>query len=206
MQRTQTTLLHIETSDTATRDVAAQALADIPAGFAGEFGWYVAYTRIKCEQHARKGLLAKRFAVYLPTYLREIRHARRVKTVERPLFPRYLFVGFDINRDPWTEVHRTDGIDRLLSHDEIPVRVPTDVVEAIRAAAQCSSHLRKTPGPPAPKIGENVKIGDGPFRDFVVQVVSAPDERHRVEILMNVLGGERRIKMALGALQQASQN
>jgi transcriptional antiterminator RfaH len=197
--------LVIETSAAARRDDAARALADLPAGFAGGFGWYVAYTRIKCEQHARKGLLAKRFAVYLPTYMREIRHARRAEIVERPLFPRYLFVGFDINRDQWTEVRRTDGVERLLSHDEIPVRVPTDVVEAIREAAQLSSHLRKIPGPPPPKIGEHVKIGDGPFRDFVVQVVSAPDERHRVEILMNVLGGARRVKMALAALQRASQ-
>src|SRR5215470_1526757 len=105
-----------------------RAAPEFPASFTGNFGWYVAYTDVKGEQRARMGLAAKGFAVHLPIYLREVRHARRVKVVERPLFPRYLFVGFDINRDPWTEVRRTDGVDRLLSHDEIPVRVPSGVV------------------------------------------------------------------------------
>jgi transcriptional antiterminator RfaH len=184
----------------------AQSLGSLPASFTSGFGWYVVYTNIKCEQRARMGLCAKGFAVYLPTFQREIRHARRVKLVERPLFPRYLFVGFDINRDPWTEVRRTDGVERLLSHEEIPVRVPHGVVEELRAAAQLVARVEKAAAPTPPIPGDCVKIGDGAFRDFVVQVVSAPDERDRVEILMNVLGGERKIKMALSALRPRAQS
>jgi len=175
-----------------------------PASGARDFAWYVAYTNIKCEQRARMELCAKGFAVYLPTFLREIRHARRVNVVERPLFPRYLFVGFDINRDPWTEVRRTDGVERLLSHEEMPVRVPHGVVEELRAATHLFAGVEKA-GLALPVIGDCVKIADGPFRDFVVQVASAPDERHRVEVLMHVLGGERKIKMALAALRRHGQ-
>jgi len=175
--------------------------AAMTASFAGGFAWYVVYTNIKCEQRARMGLEAKRFAVYLPTYQREIRHARRTKLVERPLFPRYLFVGFDVKRDPWTEVRRTEGVERLLSQDDIPLRVPFGVVESLRAAAAHLGALaRKTAQTPV--IGDHVEIIDGPFRDFVVEVVSAPDERQRVEILLKVLGGERKIKMALAALKR----
>jgi len=175
---------------------------ELPASFAAGFAWYVAYTDVRCEQRARMELTAKGFAVYLPTYLREIRHARRVKTVERPLFPRYLFVGFDINHDPWTQVRRTDGIDRLLSHDEIPVRVPPGVVEGLRAAQERDVFAEKARMEAAPTIGEHVEIADGPFRNFIVEVASAPDEQHRVEILLKVLGGERKIRMVLAALRR----
>jgi transcriptional antiterminator RfaH len=182
----------------------ARSPESVPASFTGGFAWYVAYTAIKCEHRARMGLSAKGFAVYLPTYRREVRHARRVKIVDRPLFPRYVFVGFDINRDAWTEVRRTDGVERLLSHDEIPMRVPLGVVEGLRAAMQAGAFMPEDAGgkPAPPMIGESVEIADGPFRDFVVEVVSTPDERNRVEILLQVLGGERRIRMALAALRR----
>src|SRR5215813_8236501 len=58
--------------------------------------WFVVYTLARCEDRARLGLEAKGFECFLPTLIRELRHARRAVIAKRPLFPRYLFCRFDI--------------------------------------------------------------------------------------------------------------
>ena len=61
--------------------------------------WYVVHTQPNGEGRANLNLRRQGFATYLPRYARRRRHARRQETVQRPLFPRYLFVGLDLARD-----------------------------------------------------------------------------------------------------------
>lgn len=178
-----------------------QAVEELPASFEMGFAWYVVYANINCEARAAMGLTAKRFAVFLPTYAKKIKSGRKLVDVVRPLFPRYLFVGFDINRDPWTEVRLTNGVESLVSNNEIPMRVPPGIVEEIQWAQVAGEFdLKKPPPAKSVEIGDVVPITAGPFRDFVVEVTAAPDEHARVEILLKILGSTRRIKIALADL------
>ena len=57
--------------------------------------WYAVYTRPHAEATALENLLRQGYCAYLPRYRTRLRHARRLQTVLRPLFPRYLFAGID---------------------------------------------------------------------------------------------------------------
>jgi hypothetical protein len=58
--------------------------------------WYVVQTQPQSESRAELNLRRQGFTTYLPRYMRTRRHSRKVEMVARPLFPRYLFVGFDL--------------------------------------------------------------------------------------------------------------
>ena len=76
--------------------------------------WYVVHTQPNGEGRADLNLRRQGFATYLPRYARRRRHARRQEVVQRPLFPRYLFVTLDLARDRWRAVHSTFGVNRLV--------------------------------------------------------------------------------------------
>ena len=59
--------------------------------------WYVAQTHAQAEAKALLNLARQGFQSYLPQYVKRRRHARRVEWVKAPLFPRYLFVRFDLD-------------------------------------------------------------------------------------------------------------
>ena len=90
--------------------------------------WYVVHTQPNNEGRAEANLRHQGFATYVPRYLRSRRHARRTETVARPLFPRYLFVSFDIARDRWRAIYSTIGVRALIAVGEEPMAVPEDVV------------------------------------------------------------------------------
>ena len=99
-------------------DVGSRALV-------GNERWFLAHTQPKSEQRAELHLGAQGFRTYLPVIEKTVRHARKLKTVQAPLFPRYLFVILDLERDRWLCVRSTIGVSRLVTtQDGRPVPVP----------------------------------------------------------------------------------
>jgi len=58
----------------------------IPHELAQGARWYLVHTRPNSERKAEFNLQAQGFATFLPQIEKTIRHARRLKTVRRPLF------------------------------------------------------------------------------------------------------------------------
>jgi transcriptional antiterminator RfaH len=64
--------------------------------------WYVVNTKAREETKALFNLKRQGFNPYLPQYKKTRRHARRTDTVLAPLFPKYLFVKFDLDMENWS--------------------------------------------------------------------------------------------------------
>src|SRR5438445_9571339 len=94
--------------------------------------WFLAHAQPKSECKAKLHLGAQGFRTYLPQIQKTIRHARKLSTIRAPLFPRYLFVALDLDRDRWLSVRSTVGVSRLLTtQDGRPVPVPVGIVESL---------------------------------------------------------------------------
>src|SRR5687768_12928093 len=65
-------------------------------GQLGGHRWYVVFTQPNREFHAQMQLAAQGFRSFVPRYRKTVRHARKLKTVSAPFFPRYLFVALDL--------------------------------------------------------------------------------------------------------------
>ena len=64
-------------------------------GLEGNERWFLVHTQPKSERKAEMHLGAQGFRTHLPAIQKTIRHARQLRTVRAPLFPRYLFLILD---------------------------------------------------------------------------------------------------------------
>jgi transcription elongation factor/antiterminator RfaH len=147
--------------------------------------WYA----VQCQPHRERGAAAhlqnQNFEVFLPS--REVmrRHARKIETVRRPLFPGYLFLHLDLTRDPWRCINSTFGVVRIVMQNELPAAAPPGVVEALMDACDESGVLQWQP---SLTLGQDVRVVMGPFADLVGQLDQLSDAG-RVRVLLDIMGG-----------------
>ncbi len=148
--------------------------------------WFVVHTRAHGEQRAYENLCRQGFDAWLPRYRKKRRHAGRLETVLRPLFPRYLFVSVDLAAERWRAILSTFGVAGLVGAVDGPEPVPDGVVNALRARADADGcftlHRAATMKP-----GQPVRIGAGPFQD-IEGIFQAPSDAERVVILLQLMG------------------
>src|SRR5262252_4765052 len=146
--------------------------------------WFLAHTQPKSEWKAKLHLGAQGFRTYLPQIQKTIRHARKLSTVRAPLFPRYLFVILDLERDRWLSVRSTVGVSSLFStRDGRPVPVPMGIVESLierseESLTRLDWELVK---------GQHVRILTGPFVDFL-GTLDRLNAAGRVRVLLQLMG------------------
>jgi hypothetical protein len=70
----------------------------------GNERWFLVHTLPHNERRAELHLGAQGFRTHFPTIEKTIRHARQLRTVRAPLFPRYIFLILDLGRDRWLSV------------------------------------------------------------------------------------------------------
>ena len=168
--------------------------AQADPGAPGERRWYVVHARPGKEAWTLVNLERQGFPAFLPQIRRRVRHARQVRDVLRPLFPRYLFVGLDLERDTWRSVRGTLGVSSLLMDGERPRPAPVGLVEAMMAAMD---GLGGQVPEQAVMPGQSVRFIRGPFADQMARVVEMSDPE-RVRLLLEVLGSEREILVSAG--------
>ena len=155
--------------------------------------WYVAQTRVNCEAQAASNLLRQGYAVYYPRYLRQRRHARKLETVIRPLFPRYIFIGIDLAAQRWRVVCSTLGISHLVTTGDRPLPVPDAVIDDLRGREDKDGFVRLENRSYSP--GDKVRVVAGAFAETFALFEGLSD-RERVSILLDLLG--RQVRVVLG--------
>jgi transcriptional antiterminator RfaH len=149
----------------------------------GSKRWFLVHTLPRKELKAELHLCAQGFIAYLPQFKKTVRHARQLKTVQSPVFPRYLFVALDLKRDRWLSVRSTVGVSGLFIQNGQPCPVPAGIVESLIERSdgnvvRLDASLVK---------GQAVRILSGPFADFV-GTLEHLDASGRTRVLLNLMG------------------
>ena len=148
--------------------------------------WYVVHTQARAELRALWHLENQGFSCFLPHIRTLRRHARKVETVRAPLFPRYLFVSFDLHDAKWRSINGTRGVVGVLSSEPRPLAVRNGTVEALMQRCDETGVVPLT----ALDIfttGAKVIITTGAFigQVGVVANISSAD---RIAVLLNFMG------------------
>ena len=162
--------------------------------------WFLACTSPRCEATAELHLGWQGFRSFLPRYVKTVRHARKLRTIQAPLFPRYLFVVLNLERDRWRSVNGTTGIASLFMAHDRPVPAPEGIVEALIAAADPSGKLRFAD---ALAPGQKIRLVAGPFAQAMGRL-DRLDDAGRVEVLLDIMGGGIRVKLARSWVEPAA--
>lgn len=162
--------------------------------------WYVVHCYSGYENKVRHsieqrietmGMQDKIFDVVVPTEEEiEIKDGKR-RTVERRVFPGYILVQMLLDEDSWYVVRNTPGVTGFvgMGNDPTPLR-PEEVAKIMnRMEAE------------APKvkfdfqIGEKVRIGTGPFADFIGTVSEIDQEKAKVRVMVSFFGRETPVEL-----------
>lgn len=163
--------------------------------------WYVVHTHPHAEAKAASHLLRQSYSIYLPRYLLSRRHARRVDTVARPLFPRYLFVAIDRLAQRWRAIQSTVGVAHLVCNGDEPAVLAGAVIDELVARQneagfiQLASHAAFSPG-------DKVRVVEGAFAASLGLFEGITD-RERVAILLELLGRKVRVVLDRDAIAAA---
>lgn len=176
--------------------------------------WHVAYTEPRAERHVTEAVRDELgFAVYGPAErLVEVRRGRKVD-VERPYFPRYLFVEVDPYRQEWQALLGIEGVIDVLGkpgagEERLPSHVPLAWIEALRKAEELGIFDRTRRVPNRFKIGEHVRLSDGPFagfnatiEEFIAKLRSAKAVK-RAKVLVDFMGRMSSMEVDITALEK----
>lgn len=121
--------------------------------------WFALQVKQRYEQLTATILRNKGYEEFLPLYKCRRRWSDRIKQVDLPLFPGYLFCKLDsANRLP---ILTTPGVVLIVGIGKIPVPVEESEIAAVRSIV--ASQLAAQPWPFV-RAGQQVRIDAGPLR------------------------------------------
>lgn len=139
------------------------------------------------------------FDVIIPTQEEvEVKDGKR-RTVERHIFPGYVLVNMILTEESWFVVRNTPGVTGFVGMGNLPTPLrPEEVAQIIKRMESDSPMVNVTF-----KVGERVRIVDGPFNDFRGVVKDIDMERTKVRVMVSFFGRETPVELDFLQVEKA---
>ena len=145
------------------------------------------------------GMKDKIFDVVIPTQEEiEVKDGKR-RTVERHIFPGYVLVNLELSEESWYVVRNTPGVTGFVGMGNTPTALrPEEVSQIIKRMEADAPTVKVTY-----KVGERVRIIDGPFNDFRGMVSEIDMERTKVRVNVSFFGRETPVELDFLQVEKA---
>jgi transcriptional antiterminator RfaH len=137
----------------------------------GDLPWFAARVKSNYEKAVSAILRGKGFEEFLPMYRARRRWSDRIKVIDLPLFPGYLFCRLDLNKR--LPLLTTPGFLYLVGKGKAPEPVDENEVMAIQTVVR--SGLPASPWPSV-FLGQKVRLERGPLRGIEGVVAKIADQ------------------------------
>jgi len=184
----------------------AEAPDEVPVE--GQAAWYVIHCYSGYENKVRHnleqrietmGMKDKVFDVVVPTQEEiEVRDGKR-RTVERHIFPGYVLVNMLMTEESWFVVRNTPGVTGFVGMGTMPTPLRPEEVNQILRRMEAEAPTIKVTF----KVGERVRIIDGPFNDFRGVVSEIDIERTKVRVMVSFFGRETPVELDFLQVEKA---
>jgi len=173
-----------------------------------EPAWYVIHCYSGYENKVRHnleqrietmGMKDKIFDVVIPTQEEiEVKDGKR-RTVERHIFPGYVLVNMALTEESWYVVRNTPGVTGFVGMGNNPTPLRAEEVAQIVKRMEAEAPTVKVTF----KVGERVRIIDGPFNDFRGVVSEIDMERTKVRVMVSFFGRETPVELDFLQVEKA---
>ena len=173
-----------------------------------EPAWYVIHCYSGYENKVRHnleqrietmGMKDKIFDVVIPTQEEiEVKDGKR-RTVERHIFPGYVLVNMALTEESWYVVRNTPGVTGFVGMGNNPTPLRPEEVSQIVKRMEAEAPTVKVTF----KVGERVRIIDGPFNDFRGVVSEIDMERTKVRVMVSFFGRETPVELDFLQVEKA---
>jgi transcriptional antiterminator RfaH len=160
--------------------------------------WAAAQLQPQRERLALHCMALAGYETYRPL-LRQHRvsRGRRIETTPA-LFPGYAFVLVELQ---WHAARWAPGVVRIVLDGAAPARVPDSVISEIRSREQ--NGLIVLPQRELARPGQPIRVVRGPFQGHV-GLYAGMKPRERIDVLLALLGAERRLELPKDAVEAAT--
>ncbi len=162
--------------------------------------WYVIHTYSGYEDAVAKSLRQrvesldmedKIFDVLVPKEKKiKIKSGKR-KTVEEKIYPGYVLVEMIVTDDSWYVVRNTPNVTGFVGVGTTPVPISQKEIEVLKERTGVEMPQYKIEA----KVGDSVKIIDGPFKDFDGRVSGVDEERGKIKVMVNMFGRDTSVEL-----------
>ncbi len=121
----------------------------------------------------------------------KIRNGKRV-TIEEKIYPGYVLVQMTMEPDSWYVVRNTPRVTGFVGADSTnPTPLSFEEVESLMARmGQKEPSMRFDF-----KVGETVRIIDGPFKDYDGKISEVDETRGRIKVMVPVFGRDTAVEL-----------
>ncbi len=194
-RKEETTDEELESVD-ETEEMEDSLLAKISSGDGDQEGqWYVAQTYSGYEDQVASSLKKRIesmdmgneiFEVIVPEEKQiEVKNGKK-KTKIKKIFPGYVLVRMLVTEESWYVVRNTPNVTGLLGFGTVPSSVGLNELKNIRSKMDQEQPKFDVDF----KVGEQVKIIDGPFKDFEGSIEEVDKDKGKVKVLVDMFGRE----------------
>jgi transcription antitermination factor NusG len=146
--------------------------------------WFALHVRSRKENSVADQLALQGFETFVPNYRVVRRWSDRLKELEQPLFPGYLFARFELDRRRL--LLATPGVIQIVSVGQVPTAIDESELDAIRRALDSGLPIQPWP---CLETGERVRVTYGNLRTL--------------EGILICFKGNHRVVLSIKMLQRA---
>ena len=164
--------------------------------------WYVVRVASNREERVREGLLARVKAAGLQDRIRsilvptekvtEIKGGRK-KVLQRKIYPGYIIVEMVLDQESWYLVRGTAGIGDFVGAEQMPVPMEPHEVDKILGGLEAQKE--KPQLKIEVKVGDKVKVKEGPFENFSGIVDDVNPQKGLVRVNVMIFGRETPVEL-----------
>lgn len=145
------------------------------------------------------GMADRIFDVVVPTEEEiEVKDGKR-RTVERRVFPGYILVQMKMDEDSWYVVRNTPGVTGFVGMGNEPTPLREEEIKQIFDRMSSDKPNVKVDF----KVGQKVRIIDGPFNDFIGEVADIDVDKNKVRVMVNFFGRETPVELDFLEVERA---
>jgi len=186
-----------------TEEIKAKQLSRSPKDFKkkGERHWYAIHTYSGYEDAVERYLRQrvdslemqdKIFNVLVPKEKKvKIKNGKR-KTVEEKIYQGYVLVDMIMSEDSWYVVRNTPRVTGFVGADSTePTPLSKEEVESLLSRMKGEEATFKIEF----RVGELIKIIDGPFKDYEGKVSAIDEEHGKIKVMVPIFGRETAVEL-----------
>lgn len=172
--------------------------------------WYIVQTYVGFEDAVRKSLELKIHNLaslqekirdlYIPTkkVLKLNRKGERQEKLEK-VYPGYIYINMILDKETGYIIQNTQYVSRIAGTGDFAVALEEGYVDRLKAQLLEESEDLQTATNTTYKLGDLVKVIDGPFKDFQGKVSGLDPQNSRINVLLTMF--ERETNVELDVLQ-----
>lgn len=153
--------------------------------------WLIAQIKRNSYHLACRNLVRQDFEIFIPKMKITVKKEKKFIIKDVFVFPGYIFIKINKQNSNWTKINNTYGVSKLLTFNNSPAEISNDLIIDLKIRYEVN--MDRLTGVGLQK-GDLIKFQYGPFVEHMAKIESL-EETNRIWVLLEFLGGYRKLKL-----------